>query len=87
MRTISADPDEIDVFQRDIEEDDYIPTFQQEDDESSDDYNESANVSGKQFIYFNRFYRIWSSKVNTLTDVSIWPKTIIQPKYIFNLKQ
>ncbi|KAL4571455.1 hypothetical protein LXL04_018215 [Taraxacum kok-saghyz] len=46
MRTISADPDEIDVFQHDVEEDDCIPTFQQEDDESSDDYEETDNVSG-----------------------------------------
>ncbi|KAL4559416.1 hypothetical protein LXL04_031554 [Taraxacum kok-saghyz] len=46
MRTISADPDEIDVFQRHVEEDEYIPTFQQEDDESSEDYDETDNVSG-----------------------------------------
>ena len=52
MRTIPADPDEIDVFQRDVEEDDYIPTFQQEDDESSDDYDETNNVSGNTVRLF-----------------------------------
>ena len=46
MRTILVDPDEINLFQTDVEADDYISTFQQEDDESSDDYDETDNVSG-----------------------------------------